>query len=216
MLLPLDPYSAIIDHLSCQCTLGYWIQKGCLLGVLALFIDWSLLRAALHSCPHTYRCGWLNLLLDMPRSDKPWHIGSSGTLLFALLSLSRGDYPTHLTMSPPTPYGSVASICGRATVLADYSGYLPNHNALSYYHSTRMRCLPLFLLCWPSIPRSSISPVPGWLFLFTYGLSLSLLGTGTGSILAGQGWQMLPSTSTIGPRPLPLAPPPYSFLLGCP
>ncbi len=53
-LVPLDPHPVIIDHLSCQCALAYWIHKGQFSITSLLQTDWPLLGSALRSQPHTF------------------------------------------------------------------------------------------------------------------------------------------------------------------
>jgi len=56
--ISLDHQPAIIDHLSCQCALDYWISKTQLTVASSLLIDWPLLGLALQSWPPTY-CMWV-------------------------------------------------------------------------------------------------------------------------------------------------------------
>jgi len=54
-----NPCQAILDHVSYQAAILYWIQKGQLSLPLEKLVDWSLLEDALHSSSPTYRM-WLS------------------------------------------------------------------------------------------------------------------------------------------------------------
>jgi len=55
----LEPRQTILNHLSAQSTIPYWISKGQLTKHSAMLVDWSLLERALTSRPPTYRM-WLS------------------------------------------------------------------------------------------------------------------------------------------------------------
>ncbi len=52
-----DPCPAILDHLSWQIALDYWITKTTLMADSAMLIDWPLWGAVLQAWPPTY-CMW--------------------------------------------------------------------------------------------------------------------------------------------------------------
>jgi len=59
----LEPHLEILNHLSTQTAIPYWISKGQLTDHSALLVDWSLLEHALSSHPPTYHvafqfCFW--------------------------------------------------------------------------------------------------------------------------------------------------------------
>jgi len=53
--ISLDPRSTILDHLSRQTALPYWIQKGFVSAAAAPSVDWELLGTALSTRPPTYQ-----------------------------------------------------------------------------------------------------------------------------------------------------------------
>ncbi len=57
--VPLDPHPVIIDHLSHQCALDYWIHKGSFSVASSQLVDWPLLGSALRLRPHTF-CMWVS------------------------------------------------------------------------------------------------------------------------------------------------------------